>query len=181
MDETPLTIGHIDLSPGAGAEVSGLASIVVFLAASGVRQHVVAGDMALCRRLCDVDGVAVGPTTSAPAVAFSQMPAVDVLHVHDERSAEAGLLMALTRSTPYIYSDAAANDLPVGPVSAAIYRRASSIVCPDPATADRIVRFDPRIRVDIVDPGLPPGQIARHWLRIYRRTVDSDRIPALLL
>lgn len=89
-----------------------------------IEQHVLVASSELARSLSGLPYVTVGPVVSTPVMAYCLMPEVDVAHAHDSRGGQVGLLLTLTRSTPYVIN--AADTLPKtrNPLLASIRDRA---------------------------------------------------------
>ncbi len=97
-----MKVGQIYLeraSAGRGGRFSALVELLDRLA---IEQHVLVADAAIARRLDAAPYVTVGPIVRTPVMAYCLMPDVDVVHVHDEKSEKAGLLLMLTRSVPFV-------------------------------------------------------------------------------
>ena len=86
-------------------------------------------------------------------MAYCLMPDVDLVHIHEVKSGQAGLLLTLTRSIPYVIT-AASEDLgSKNPMTRSIFHRTAQLV---PPTPDEPVR-----------------QVAAEYLRIYRDALGS--------
>ena len=95
-------IGHICLAPPHSEASERFASLVEAIARHDVEQHVLVASVALARRLATCKRVSVGPIVKTPVMAYCLMPNVEVAHVHESKSGQAGLLLTLTRSIPFI-------------------------------------------------------------------------------
>lgn len=93
------------MKPGTSA--TQFVALVEALDRLAVSQYVIVGDDGVARRLQSCPYVDVGPVVRSPVVANCVMSTVDIVHAHDDKSGQAGLLLALTRSTPYILSQTA--------------------------------------------------------------------------
>ena len=102
-----------------------------------VEQHVLVGDIAIARRLDSRPYVTVGPVVSSPVMAYCLMPAVDLVHAHDQKGGQAALLLTLTRSMPYVLSPAAGNGR--DPLQRSITGRARRLIEADELSADRLI------------------------------------------
>ena len=118
------------------------------------------------------------------------MPGVDVVHCHDERAAQAGLLMALTRSVPYVLTRRIGPDPTSNPVQRSVYRRAAGIICATDAGARSLTTFVPDCQVDVIndiaratatDFDAVANRTAAEHMRIYRRATNPSQIPAVML
>lgn len=120
-------IGHINLSKSFNGAGEHFVNLVEALQEHSVQQHVLVRNVALAKRLDLVQRVSVGPTVSSAVMAYCLMPAVDIVHVHDPSDGQSGLLLALTRSIPFVltHRDEAPGK---NPVMQAVYRRAAGIV-----------------------------------------------------
>ena len=102
-----------------------------------VRQFVLVSDAWVARRLFACPCVQVGPLVSSPVVANCTMPGVDIVHAHDDRGGKAALLMALTRSIPYVYS--ARRSLRPYRLRASMRRRAARVLKSADLDVDRLL------------------------------------------
>ena len=146
-------IGHINLAKSFNGAGEHFVSLVEALQAQGAQQYILVRNISLAKRLDLVGHVTAGPAVRSAVMAYCLMPPVDVVHIHDPSEGQAGLLLALTRSIPFVLTHR--GDAPGrNPLTQAVYRRASGIIYKSDA-----------------DP-------AKH-LRIYRYAVDSWREAAL--
>ncbi len=149
-------VGHINLSPsfnGAGEHFVGL---IESLHKHAVRQHILVRNIALAKRLDAIDGITVGPVVRSPVSAYCLMPSVDVVHIHDASSWSAGLLFALTRSTPFVLTREVSVLKSRNPIHKAACARAAGFV--DEHTIG-----------------------AAAHLPIYSRTIDSLHVPTIIV
>jgi hypothetical protein len=175
-----------------------LVILVEALALHGIEQHAVVRNPQLAKRLAACQNVSVGPLARSPATAYCLMPDVDVAHAHDSRAIQVGLLLALTRSVPYVVTYRDTKKPPLNTLTRCFYRRAVAIVCPEDAIADVIRDYVNDIPIDTVGD-VPVGNAERNanddkfanrlcaermaasYLRIYRRAADRHSVPAMLL
>ncbi len=74
-------------------------------------------------------------------MAYCLMPDVDLAHVHESRSGQAGLLLTLTRSIPFVITTAGSNDNKLNPLTRSVLRRAAqTIVRSDTAPGNQAAR-----------------------------------------
>jgi hypothetical protein len=97
-----MNIGHICLAPPESEASDYFAALVEALDNYDVSQHVLVASVELARRLAKCDSVTVGPVVRTPVMAYCLMPDVDIAHVHEGKSGQAGLLLTLTRSIPFV-------------------------------------------------------------------------------
>ena len=161
-------VGHINLAESMNGTGEHFIKLVEGLDRQGIRQHVLVRNRSLARRLAVCDNVTVGPVVKTPVMAYCLMPSVSVAHAHDVKSGHAALLMTLTRSTPYV-----------------VTRRST-----DAPAAAKMLETDLSVLIDVIrdisyaasdDPETDGNRIAAEHARIYRRAIDSWRVPALLL
>ncbi|MDH3304376.1 MAG: glycosyltransferase family 4 protein [Gammaproteobacteria bacterium] len=146
-------IGHINLAKSFNGAGEHFVRLVESLQAMGVRQYVLVRNVALAKRLDLVGNVTAGPVVRSAVMAYCLMPHVDVVHIHDPSDGQAGLLLTLTRSIPFVLTHR--DDAPGrNPLTQAVYKRASGIIYQ------------------------PDADAAKH-LRIYRHAVDTWREAAL--
>ncbi len=165
-------IGHINLSASLDETSEHFIVLVEMLQSQGQHQHLVVGNPELARRLRRLDRVAVAPVVRSPVSAFCLTPSLDVVHIHDPEAGQAGLLLTLTRSIPFVLTHRGA--LPGrNPLTQAIYRRASLVVCLDDSDQALLRHYDPSISVAVLPDITHAGSASDH-LRIYQ---NSQRIP----
>ncbi|MGI9232256.1 MAG: glycosyltransferase family 4 protein [Woeseiaceae bacterium] len=133
-------IGHINLARSFNGAGEHFVSLIEALQSRGVEQYVLVRNVDLAKRLDIVGHVTVGPVVRSAVTAYCLMPAVDVVHVHDPSDGQSGLLLALTRSIPFVLtnrSESTGN----GPLAQAVYSRAAGIVYRNDADADKHMRI----------------------------------------
>ena len=133
-------VGHINLSKSFNGAGENFVRLIEALHDRGTTQYVIVRNVALAKRLDLVDdGLTVGPTVRSAVMAYVLMPHVDVVHVHNPADGQAGLLLTLTRSIPYVLTQ---NGEPVGrgPMWQAINRRASGFIYRHDANAAKHIR-----------------------------------------
>ena len=133
-------------------------ALVVALDRHDIEQHVLISDVALARRLAACQHVTVGPIVNTPVMAYCLMPAVEIVHIHESRSGQAGLLLTLTSSIPFVITTARPGKNAVNPLTKSVLHRA----------ALTITRED-------TEPG---NQTAREHLSIYQDVVAGCRRSA---
>ena len=122
-----MKIGHICLTASVDARTR-FESVVEALDRLAVEQHVITSSAPLARRLQCCPYVTVGPAVRTPVMAYCLMPAVDLVHIHDEKSGQAGLLLTLTRSTPFVMSSDPSPDSGWNPLRRSVFNRAQALV-----------------------------------------------------
>ncbi len=184
-----MRVGHINLETSMNGNGEHFIRLVEALDRQKVEQHVIVANRALAGRVAVYENVAVGPVVRSPVMAYCLMPEVDVVHAHDESGGRAGLLMTLTRSTPYVLTRRLAGPVGRNPVTRSTIRRAASLVCPTDDAARAMLADEIAGPVDVVcdisheclECDVKDNRIAAEHLRIYRRALDTWRIPALLI
>ena len=167
-----MRIGHINLASSFNGTGEHFVSLVEGLQQQGIRQYVLVRNKSLARRLHAVDDVEVGPIVKSAVSAYCLMPRCDLVHIHDSSSAQAGLLLTLTRSIPYVMTQG--DTLPgTGPVVQAIYRRAVKVICRDASDAALLRHCEPSLDIEII-PDLARRGSANNHLRVYQ---NSQRTP----
>lgn len=138
--ETDVRVGHINLARSTNGWGEHFVRLIEALDEREVDQHMVVRSTALARRLDLLSNVTVGPTASSALMAYCLMPGVDVVHIHDPADAQAGLLLTLTRSIPYVLTR---RGLPPGnnPLARAAFSRASGFVYLGDADVDKHLRL----------------------------------------
>jgi len=170
---TAVRIGHINLAASMDAASEAFASLVKTLRATGIDQYVLVQCPALATRLADLDGVSVGPAVRSPLLAYCMLPQVDVAHVHEVTAGQAGLLLALARSTPYVLTHRGEITARATPLMQAIYRRASVVICQDDAEVAMLRHWAPGLRTEIA-ADIDSASAAAIHLRVYQ---NSQRMP----
>ena len=148
-------VGHINLAKSCNGWGEHFVGLVEALDDQGVSQHVIVRSSALAKRLDLVENVTVGPTVRSAVMAYCLMPGVDVAHIHDPADGQAGLLLALTRSIPFVLTRRGRSP-GRNPLAQAMYRRAAGFVY------------------------LGDADVEKH-LRIYRRAMSAWRTGAVSL
>jgi len=133
-------IGHINLAKSFNGAGEHFVSLVEALREQGMQQHVLVRNIALAKRLDLVDKVTAGPAVRSAIMAYCLMPHVDVVHIHDPSDGQAGLLLTLTRSIPFVLTHR--DDAPGrNPLTQAVYKRASGIIYQSDADAAKHLRI----------------------------------------
>ena len=167
-----MQLGHINLARSFNGSGEHFVSLVEALQKAGIEQHVLVRNEALAKRVAAVTDVVVGPLVRSAVSAYCLMPRRDLVHVHGITAGQAGLLLTLTRSIPYVLSHCP-DALWQQPLTQAVFRRAQCVVCGDDSEASIVRHFDPSLRVEIVTP-MVYRRSAEDWLRVYQ---NSQRIP----
>jgi hypothetical protein len=149
-------IGHINLSVTFDGACEHFVHLIESLQQHNTRQYILVRNSELAKRLDCVAGVTVGPAVRSPVSAYCLMPAVDVVHIHDASGWPAGLLLTLTRSTPFTLTRHASETTAGNPLAQAALKRASGFIDEN--------------QLDALD-----------HLQVYRRALDSFRVPNMLL
>ena len=150
-----MQIGHINLAESCNGAGEDFIRLVESLQQLGVSQYVLVRNADLARRLEIIPDVTVGPVVRSAVTAYCLIPALDIVHVHEAAAARAGLLLALTRSVPFVLThrhQAQANNR----IEQAIYKRAAAII--DDCDAD-----------------------GARYLRIYKHAAASWRTSSVML
>jgi hypothetical protein len=148
-------IGHINLARSCNGAGDNFVRLIESLQQLGVRQYVLVRNVELAKRLESIADVTVGPLVRSAVAAYCLVPTLDIVHVHEPAAAKAGLLLALTRSVPFVLThqqQAHANNR----IEQAIYKRAAAII--DDCDAD-----------------------GSRYLRIYRHAAASWRTSSVML
>ena len=146
-----MKIGHICLAPPDSFVSEHFAALVVALDRHDIEQHVLVGDVALARRLAACPHVTVGPIVKTPVMAYCLMPEVDMAHIHESRSGQAGLLLTLTRSIPFVITTAQSGKNGMSPLTKSVLHRAAlTITMEDPAPGNQAARKHLSIYQDVV-------------------------------
>jgi len=146
-------IGHICLTPPGNDISKYFAALVEALARHDTEQHILVASVMLAKRLAACQNVSVGPIVKTPVMAYCLMPDVELAHVHESKSGQAGLLLTLTRSIPFVITTSGISENNVNPLTRSVLHRA----------AHRIARADTA----------PGNQVAREHLDIYRDALTS--------
>jgi hypothetical protein len=189
-----MRIGHIGLSTHIGVAEEQLVVLVEALSTHGVEQHVLVRNPFLAKRLSVCAGVSVGPIVRSSVTAYLLIPAVDLIHAHDKKAVSAAMLLNMTRFVPYIMTHRQFSMPDNSPVRRLQYRRSAGIVCPSGDIANAMLDYasdrpvdtigDARNTDDEIDAKngrISAAKLAAEYMRVYRRTIDSRSVPALLL
>lgn len=151
-----MRIGHICLSKDANCSARRFVRLIQTLALHGFEQHVIVRNAVIAKGVERTKGVSVESDIRTPVSAFCMMSSVDVVHLHDRFSWQAGLLFVLTKSVPYVLTALPVSEQFGGAVVNATQRRAAALI--DPEIAD----------------------VATH-IQIYRQATENLQIPTMLL
>lgn len=184
-----MIIGHINLDKSMNGIGEHFVKLIECLDRQGARQHVLVANAALARRVAVYENVCVGPVVRTPVMAYCLMPDVTVAHVHDSRSSQAGLVLTLTRSIPYVLTRRELTAPPRNPIARSMIERAARVICPNDDAAATLINAGLSVPVDVIpDISHETGgeehaenRIAAMHHKIYRRAMDRRRIPALLI
>ena len=173
MRWSDVRVGHVYLAKAGDGSNIEFVRLVEALQREGIEQHLVMRDRSLIGQMTQLDGVSAGPAVHSAITASCLVPPVDVAHIHDPTHGQAGLLLTLTRSIPYVLTHR--GNLPNGrnPVLRAIYRRAASVVCADHADIDLLRHFEPGLVLAVIQDSDRPAAI-RDMIRVYQ---NSQRMP----
>lgn len=166
-------VGHINLAKSFNGAGEHFVSLIEDLQRKDVTQHVLVRNLSLAKRISAVEDVAVGPVVRSAVMAYCYMPQLDVVHIHDMAAGQAGLLLALTRSIPFVLThrnDPASRRLPL---TRLIYQRASSIICRDDSELSILRHLEPTLHIEIIPDIARSGSADAH-LRVYQ---NSQRMP----
>lgn len=164
-------VGHINLARSFNGTGEHFVSLVEGLQLHGVDQHILVRNHTLAKRLEIVGGVTVGPIVRSAVTAYCLMPNCDLVHIHDPTSAQAGLLLTLTRSIPFVMTQGDA--LPgKGPIVQAVYRRAARIICRDASDAALLRHCEPSLNISIIPDVAHEGSASDH-LRVYQNSQST--------
>ena len=123
-----MKIGHICLKNSSSTAAKRFLSIVEGLDRLAIEQHILVADTSLAQRLRALPFATVGPVVRSPVMAYCLMPPVDVVHVHDDQGSQAGLLLTLTRSVPFVLAEGVVAPDSRSPLRKSVLRRAQAIV-----------------------------------------------------
>jgi hypothetical protein len=185
-----MKIGHINLDRSFNGTGEHFIALVEALDRQRVDQQVLVRNEALAKRLRIYDNVTVGPTTSAAVIAYCLMPVVDVVHAHDNRGAQSGLLLTLTRSIPFVLTRRVEMQLSGNPINRSVIDRAAVIICTTDAGARSLEQARPARPVDVIndiarasakDFEMVANRAAARHMRVYQRAIEASAVPAFLL
>ncbi len=150
-----MRIGHINLAKSFNGAGDNFVKLIEALQEYGATQYVLVRNVPLAKRLDLIEDVTVGPTVRSAVMAYVLMPHVDVVHIHSPADGQAGLLLTLTRSIPFVMTN---NEQPgnLNPLLQAIHKRAAGFIYKHDANA------------------------AKH-LRVYQHAIESWRANPVLL
>jgi hypothetical protein len=189
-EEGFVKIGHVNLAGSFNGTGGHFIALIEALDRHGIKQHVIVCNNALAKRVAIYDNVTLGPVTASPVVAYCLMPKVDVVHVHNDKSAQSGLLLTLTKSIPFVLTRRDGGMSSTGPISRSIEDRAAGLICCTKEVADTVLRRTSKPQVVVIeDIAMEHGanletlgnRAAADHLRVYRRAIDAWRMPALML
>ena len=123
-----MKIGHICLTPPGNEISEHFAALVEALARHNSEQHVLVASVMLAKRLAACQSVAVGPIVNTPVMAYCLMPNVDLAHIHESKSGQAGLLLTLTRSIPFVITSSGGSGDKLSPLTRSVLNRAAHVI-----------------------------------------------------
>ena len=97
-----MIVGHVLLRPQSDESIRRMTMLVEWVDHLAIRQHILTSDIVCARRVQSFPHATTGPIVRSPVIANCLMPKVDIVHAHDARGGQVGLLMALTRSVPFV-------------------------------------------------------------------------------
>ncbi len=134
-------IGHICLTPPGNDISEHFAALVEALDRHDTDQHVLVASVMLAKRLGACQNVTVGPIVKTPVMDYCLLPNVDLAHVHEGKSGQAGLLLTLTRSIPFVITTSEISADKMNPLTRSIFHRAAHrITRPDTAPGNQAAR-----------------------------------------
>jgi hypothetical protein len=133
-------VGHINLARSFNGAGEYFVKLIEALQELGVQQHVLVRNVDLAKRLDLVENVVVGPVVRSAITASCLMPAVNMVHIHNASDGQAGLILTLTRSMPFVltHDDSAPRN---SPLARSVYRRAAGLIYQGDADAARHLRI----------------------------------------
>ncbi|MBT8099881.1 MAG: hypothetical protein KJO82_09030 [Gammaproteobacteria bacterium] len=132
-----MKIGHVSLGTAASGRDDRFFDSVKALSDVDINQHVLVSNVVLARRLAELKGVSVGPIVKTPVMAYCLMPNVDLAHIHELQSGQAGLLLTLTRSIPFVLTTGSENEATLNPLTRSVLHRAIKIIPRDDESSAR--------------------------------------------
>lgn len=185
-------IGHVNLSKRFDSSGTQLLLLTRALSKHGVRQHAVVRCPLLLEGLSDITNVSLGPLADSPVMANCVLPAVDLAHLHDTRSATTGLILSLTRSIPYIITIRGRAVPAHHAIARSIHRRAACVICTTDPMRETMRGYCPDTYVETIsdartvqenasDLYQSPRKMAAAYISIYRRTLNSFQVPDMLI
>lgn len=168
-----MLLGHINLASSMNGTGEHFFSLTEALQNAGLQQHVLVRNATLAKRINAIADIAVGPIVHSPVMAYCLMPRVDLVHVHEPAAGQAGLLLTLTRSIPYILTHRGTPKLVGNRLLQAVYRRAAVVICQDESDVAMLRHRLPGLTLEIIPDVDRHGSAADH-VRLYQ---NSQRIP----
>ncbi len=181
-----MRIGHINLATSISDAGEHFIRLVENLDRQGLEQYVLVANPDLARRVNVYPRVEAGPVVRAPVLAYCLMPDIDVAHAHDTRAGQAGLLLLLTRSIPYVLTQRSSAVAQYQAITRATLGRAACVICPDASLASELRSCaDPvalNVIADISHDSLevesPDRRLARQHAAIYEQAAASPGLYA---
>lgn len=136
-----MKIGHIYLATASDEAIKRFATLVEGLDRLAIDQHVLVTSLVLAKRLQCCPYVTVGPVVKTPVMAYCLMPKVDLVHIHDSKSGKAGLLLTLTRSTPFVMTSDEQQATSRNPLKRSMLHRAQSLISASVSDPEKLIRI----------------------------------------
>ena len=145
-----ISIAHINLSRDYRGGERQTELLIRELARANVQQALVARQHGmLAQRIRDVN-IEIRTVSGNRIAAAKAIPDVDLVHVHEGRSAYAAYARSLFSQTPYILTRRVNNPIGNHWLAHKCYRRAACVVSVAPQVAEIVAAFDPSIRLQVI-------------------------------
>lgn len=168
-----MLIGHINLAETIQESGEPFIRLVEAIARARMEQYILVRNENLAKRLAVIDNVTVGSIVHSPVMAYCLLPRVDIAHAHNVTAGQAGLLLTLTRSIPYVLTHRGTIAPNGNPLIPSVYKRATRILCQDDSEVAVLRHWLPGLAAEVVPDIDRDASAARH-LRIYQ---NSQSMP----
>lgn len=149
--DAPIDVTHINLARGYRGGERQTELLVRALDRRGWAQALVAREgEPLARRLGDLSGVAIRPSSASPLAAARAIGRPALIHVHEGRSLRAAWLNALIGSRPYVVTRRVEKGPKTHWLNRRMYRDSAGVVALSDAIAAAVHRLDAGLSIEIV-------------------------------
>ena len=144
------TIAHINVSQGYRGGERQTELLIQGLAATGIRQILVARRNGLLAKHISSADLEIRPVSGNRFRIALACKDADIVHVHEGRSVYAAYLRSLCTGTPYIVTRRVNNTLGNHRLAHKAYRKAAFVAAVAPQVGDVIRQFDPEIVPQVI-------------------------------
>lgn len=144
-----MKIGQVFLDTAGHSVERRYLKIIENLDKLAIEQYAVVSSPRIARTLQAFPFVSVSPIVKSAIMAYCLMPDVNVVHVHGRKGGQAGLLLALTRSIPFVIDQIDNWQETNNPITRSIVHRAFALIEPSISNSEDLVNLYRRAAVSL--------------------------------